>query len=723
MSHVSRSRVAVLSIALAGMMAMGMLTSVLSTAPAHDDRDMEISYRFQQPTVAQLAIAGVTYDEVSIPEGVSASRPGMPRLPARGAIILLPPDATADTVTVTASGTATLGRGYRLPPMDRATPLMEPADAPSPGPVYESNEPFPGRLHDVVGIHSCRGYRVLVLRLYPVQYVPSTGELRYHPHLEVTVGLTGYEPPEHHRGTMMDRQVIMQRVDNPSAVNGYPAATGSNNGLLIVTTMGLQQAFTPLREYHESHGTPADIVTLDTTGETSEMIRSYIRRAYQEQNIGYVLLGGDSDIVPDRQLWVEGMDENITHYETYLPADHYYGCLDGPYNGDGDQRWGEPTDGSDGGDVDLMAEVYVGRAPVGSAGEARTFVDKTISYLDMEPSRSHRAITMAGEYMGDHGIASWGANYVEQHVGTCTADGYTTHGIPSQDFTLTRLYDRDWPDDHWSAGDLIGQINRGTHAVDHVGHSSYTYSMRMTPDDLGRLDNTMPCFIYSQGCMAGGYDHPREDCMAEQFTVKTKHGAFAAIMNARYGWFWSGRTDGDSQRYQRQFWDAVFGENITTLGRANQDSKEDNLFLIDRSCMRWTYYGLNLFGDPSIVLRINNAPSTPTAPAGEQDGETRDSYRYTTKSVDVEDDGIYYQWDWDDGTVSEWHGPYPSNVTVNASHSWTSRGTYRVRVRARDGHGMTSDWSEPLQVHMPYTPRFPLLDALLGWLRLLFAMP
>ena len=67
-------------------------------------------------------------------------------------------------------------------------------------------------------------------------------------------------------------------------------------------------------------------------------------------------------------------------------------------------------------------------------------------------------------------------------------------------------------------------------------------------------------------------------------------------MNARYGFFWSFSTDGDSQRYNREFWDAVFGENITEIGRANQDSKEDNLYIINRSTMRWCYYQLNLFG-------------------------------------------------------------------------------------------------------------------------------
>ncbi|MGC9308418.1 MAG: C25 family cysteine peptidase, partial [Thermoplasmatota archaeon] len=372
----------------------------------------------------------------------------------------------------------------------------------------------------------------------------------------------------------------------------------------------------------------------------------------------------------------------------------------------------------DGGDVDLMAEVYVGRAPVDDAGEARIFVDKTIGYLSMEPSEALKSMTMVGEYMGDHGIATWAGNYIDQHIGTCNDDGYTTEGIPTEMFSLEKMYDRDWSDNYWSKEELIDRINEGTHVVNHLGHSSYTYNMRMVPEDIEQFSNSAYCFIYSQGCNAGGFDY--EDCMAEYFTVKTAHGAFAAIMNARFGWFWSQRTDGDSQRYHRQFWDAIFGEGITALGQANQDSKEDNLHLINRSCMRWTYYELNLFGDPSVELRVNNAPATPAAPTGEENGETENAYTYMTSTTDIEGDDIYYQWDWGDGTTSEWLGPYQSGETVNTSHTWSDRGSYEITVRAKDSQGEMSQWSDPLRVRMPYTLRLPLLDVLYQWLQWLF---
>ena len=62
------------------------------------------------------------------------------------------------------------------------------------------------------------------------------------------------------------------------------------------------------------------------------------------------------------------------------------------------------------------------------------------------------------------------------------------------------------------------------------------------------------------------------------------------------------RTDGKSQRFIREFWDAVFCEEIKVISRANQDSKEDNLWRIDEKYMRYCYYELNYFGDPSIAF-------------------------------------------------------------------------------------------------------------------------
>jgi hypothetical protein len=110
--------------------------------------------------------------------------------------------------------------------------------------------------------------------------------------------------------------------------------------------------------------------------------------------------------------------------------------------------------------------------------------------------------------------------------------------------------------------------------------------------------------IYSHTCFAGNFDDL--DCWAEHMNIKTDYGAFALVMNAREGFADINGTDGPSQRFNREFWDAVFNpaEDKLEIGRANHDSKEDNLYRIDQECMRWCYYELNLFGDPTVRFKI-----------------------------------------------------------------------------------------------------------------------
>ncbi|GAG49194.1 unnamed protein product, partial [marine sediment metagenome] len=231
----------------------------------------------------------------------------------------------------------------------------------------------------------------------------------------------------------------------------------------------------------------------------------------------------------------------------------------------------------------------------------------------------------------------------------CTDDGYTTNGVPSADYNIDKVYDRDWPGNYWSFEEIMNRIDDGVHFINHAGHASYGYDMKMVSEDVYDLSNTEYCFIYSQGCMAGGFDDPYGfDCIAEDFTVKTDTGAFAGIWNARYGWFWSYSTDGDSQRFQREYWDAVFGEMIPQIGRANSDSKEDNLAIIGRSCIRWVYYETNLFGDPSLSfyeLEENDPPDTPEI-YGPTRHEVGVEYEYTFVTTDPDGDEIYYYIDW-----------------------------------------------------------------------------
>ena len=350
------------------------------------------------------------------------------------------------------------------------------------------------------------------------------------------------------------------------------------------------------KTYHDAHGIPTEIHTTTDVGSTNPVdVRDYIRDRYLNDGIEYVIIGGDDDAIPAQNLYVDGTSD--------MPGDVFFACLDGTWNSDGDSYWGEPNDGPGGTDVDLVAEVYVGRAAGDNSTEMTRFVNKTIWYLTSQHSLPENVL-LVGEYLGFGGVAEYGGNYLDELIDGSTAHGYTTVGFSSDDFTIDTLYDRDWAGNDWPQSQIESRINAGQHIVNHLGHGSPDYAMKLYNSDvLNDLNNTDLCFVYSQTCSAGHFDGT--DCWAETANIKTDNGAFAVIMNARYGYGELNSTDGPSQRFDREFWDAVFNpaEDKPQLGRANQDSKEDNIYRIDEENMRWCFYELNLFGDPTVAFK------------------------------------------------------------------------------------------------------------------------
>ena len=563
-------------------------------------------YEFEEPTIEEITVNGVTYDRVEQEGSEGYGEPGEPRLPARGAYILLPEGTDVSNIKIITGEREYLGKDYYVEPVAMATRLdSDEIEYPVPDDViYNSYETFPGEFYTEVGTYKFRGYKILVLALHSVQYVPATGELYYYKDMIVTVGTSENNTSnELFRGLDVDKLATEDMVDNPGMSEWYENPSqgvhlAGSYDMVIITTNSLKDGFEPLKQAHGYKGCRTLIYTVeDIYGEYSgvdnaEKIRNFIIYAYVNLGIQYVLIGGDEDVVPARRLWVQSWSGG---YTTTKPSDVYYSCLDGPFNNDGDSRWGEPNDGEGGADVDLIAEVYVGRATVGNAQEVNNFVSKTIEYMNSEDEYL-KDVLMVGEYLGFGCDAQYATAAMNELIDGTSKHGYTTVGIPSDEYNIDKLYDA--PGYRWPKSALINHINNDVHIVNHLGHANYGYNMKLYSSDLNSFTNEKYCFIYSQGCMAGGFD--QGDCIAEHFTVKNDVGAFAGIWNARYGWGRYCSTDGPSQRFHREFWDAVFSEDLTSIGKANSDSKEDNLYRIGSSCMRWCYYGLNLFGDPAL---------------------------------------------------------------------------------------------------------------------------
>ena len=97
----------------------------------------------------------------------------------------------------------------------------------------------------------------------------------------------------------------------------------------------------------------------------------------------------------------------------------------------------------------------------------------------------------------------------------------------------------------------------------------------------------------------------------------------------------------------------------------------------------------------------NNPPKKPSIPYGPLSGKAGINYTYNTSTIDPDNDNLYYLFDWDDGSNSNWFGPFESAEKVTVNHKWNDSGNYNIKVKAKDFYGVESEWSDPLTITMP----------------------
>jgi hypothetical protein len=685
----NRKNINFLSIIIASILLLTSFSIFSVAENVNSYEKISMTYSFEAPILEQITIDNDDYTRVTI-HGLSASGNfGNPRLPSDGAYILLPQGTSLEDITAE-SNSIFLGSDFKVEPIGEMIPISKIESTVLKAPnedIYSSIEMFPGKLFEKVGTYSFRGYEILVLKLNPVQYIPATGELYFYKDIKLSVNLIddGNINPMF-RNLDRDRLKVIEKIDNPEIAQSYDHPVNppiASNDLLIITTESLKSGFEPLENFHNTNGLSTVIRTTSDIGSSSpDAVRDYIRNYYNTNQIDYVLIGGDDDIIPAKDLFVRTVWWwPWSETEENMPSDTYFACLDGPYDNNGNGYFGEPDDGSGGGDVDLVADVYVGRASVGSVAEATNFVVKTMQYLFSDDPYLEDVL-MAGELLNSAPL-TWGGTYMDEMIDWSSENGYTTKGIPSSKYDIDKLYEKEGS---WYTSDIMDKINTGVHFLNHLGHANYNSVMKLSTTSISQLTNDKLCFVYSQGCMAGGFDNG--DCTAEYFTVKTDNAAFAVIMNARYGWYNPGGTDASSQHYHREFWDAVFNEGYTVIGEANHDSKEDNLYRINDDCMRWSYYALNLFGDPTVDFINHYSNSAPLAPfiAGPDSGETGTSINYIFRAIDPDGNDVRYHIDWGD-TKTEITRFGESGTDIMASHIWEVDGTYTITAQAEDIFG------------------------------------
>ncbi len=620
-----------------GMIVLGIFIIDIDVKANEDSSSSDSSFptnrivmhlMFPPPTVIQEN--GSSFCKVSIADLPTFMDDIVPILPVKTVRVLLPQKHILSSVVATCSDEIIIGDGFivQLGETPVPTEISFPEEYNQSVVHFDTSVSYPTEICQIVDVSYFRGYSIAILNVFPVHYLATTGQISYYPEITLTISTSPTDSINPlFRGLPIDKKALLQKVDEASMLSTYnlylPNQAHSSlvdpsetYDYVIITSRELQNfqgvnTFQDFVNYKNMRGTRTTIISVedilndpfyrnDTNhlfNDSQARIRSFIKDAYLNWGIEYILLGGDTDTIPVRGMWFTAS----SYIDLPGASDSYYACLDGTFNSDWNVNWGESYDGWDipgsvNGLLDIYAEIYIGRACVDNAAEVANFVSKTVKY-EQSIDSSLQKVLLAGE-------DGWGDSSMEKLIDDETS-GYT--GIP-HDYLFSKLYDynQGWPNDDWPKTELINRLNDETHLLNHAGHSGQFYNMKLNISNVLNLHNEQPFFAYSQGCLAGAFDNPTGDCIAEYFTVKTQNGAFAGIWNSRFGWI------GPSGIFQREFYDAIYGEStndpqLREIGVANQDAKEDALPYT--SLGLYLYLGTNLFGDPQVAIKPAVVPT------------------------------------------------------------------------------------------------------------------
>jgi hypothetical protein len=459
--------------------------------------------------------------------------------------------------------------------------------------------------------------------------------------------------------------------------------------------------------------------------DTPAHIREFCKDAYSDWGTSYVLIGGDAERVPVRLLYYE--------YEGTVASDLYYSNLDNNFNANHNSQWGEAGDSG----FDLYSELFVGRVVCEHPQDVSNWLTKSFYYAD---STDADYLDNTGFYGGETYWDTTGPDFMDYSAIKGTSDwlgpnpdadgplptwagyqyGFETWNAnhDGNQFNLSVKYTSDTPNPGWNAGGAAGfrdAINNDeVTIISGIAHADNQMSLEV---DISSWENdyhnTRPFFIHDYGCHCGDFNAGNGVLDAMLFYSDTTL-AFGCVYNTGYGWGnVDGSTNSSSAFQAKQFWNYFLNmENYSgdygnwQFGKGHAWSKDSMAPTIDwdtgsYGTWRCVIECCLLFADPAQQFKSpspSQPPNRPTKPAGPALGIWHQEYTYTSTTTDPEGDQIYYLFDWGDGSNSGWLGPYTSGQTGVGSHTWTTLGTYVVKVKAKDIWGAGSHWSETLNV-------------------------
>jgi len=406
----------------------------------------------------------------------------------------------------------------------------------------------------------------------------------------------------------------LQGGAQPFAATQVPSVLGSPVAYLIITDEAQRSQYQRLADWKTESGLPAVVRTIEFirgqypgAADDAERVRKFIRDAYSRWGTQWVLLGGDTEVLPTRFGYTTFYGGN------FIATDLYFSCLDGNWNADGDSIYGEGyfSAGDPGDGCDLLPDVYVGRASTTTLLTAQRFVDRVFQY-SREPVGDYETdIIFFAEVLFPQ---DYDPGMFISLDGAALADEVLPIFDAHPEFHIARLYEN-YPDTSYVPGALplsksavLDSLDRGYNIAVHIGHG-YRNTMVVgdesldNADALGLTNGDRLINLYAINCTSNAIDYPS---IGEAFMEATNGGAVSNIGSTHFDFPTAGRV------YQYEYFRLLVDDSVTSVGEAQALQKIPyTAFSVYDGVNRWTQFTLLLLGDPQMPI-WTNTPRTMT---------------------------------------------------------------------------------------------------------------
>ncbi|HVQ00838.1 MAG TPA: C25 family cysteine peptidase [Candidatus Thermoplasmatota archaeon] len=721
-----------------------------------------LHYTFGAFSNTPIKIGDAMYNQISLGEEACSLIAGAPDLPSVSRSIIIP-DAVM-TVHVISSSYADYTDIHVVPSKGNLLRTVNPADVPYTfGPMYTEDAWYPARIAELQDSYYLRDYHGQVVTLYPFQYNPVKTTLRVYNDITVEVSPStqfGTNSPQQFPTKVDSDFLQLYKEHFLNFDTGRYTPVPEQGNLLVITYDDFYDAMVPFVEWKNLKGVPTEMVDVSTIGDANA-IKNYIADYYNTKGLAFVLLVGDAAQVPTLRSQGGASDPS---YGFIVGNDHYADLFVGRFSAENIAQVETQVNRTITYERDPQAGAgwYKNGTGIGSpygVGDDNEYdyqhirnirtllLNFTYSYVDEfyggsqggNDSPGDPTPTMVANALNDgrtiinycgHGsptswdtsgfsnnnvnaltnenmlpfIVSVACNNGEFDDTTCfgeawlraTHDGQPTGAIGAYMSSISQSWSPPMEAQDEFNNILVGKYENNTKTT--YGGLCYNGADSMIDKyGQGGIEMADTWIVFGDPSVQVRTDTPANLTVTCNSTIPLSAQTFdvevPGVANALCAISYQG----------------------TLLGNGYTDAEGHAVITF--------FEPLDVTGAVQLVVTAFNAiphiadvtagyanlpPDTPAAPTGQAKGKPGDVNTYSTHTTDPDSDTVFYMWNWGDGNVTSWMGPYDSGAVATAQKSWPAKGTYSVKVKAKDVYGHESNWSDPLKVTMP--SNLPLLE-------------